>query len=131
MIIMYLTTRPCSGIILTSYHRVESANLIDDKLSVAIDKYNIHKKKFSISLKTQYNYEIKKGLNFNFALIFSKFWNFQQRLYKKTWWISQELIENISKNSKIKMFKYDKNIFLNLLLNILWNFSKIAFFGKY
>ena len=66
---MYLTTRPCSGLILTSYNRVDSANSIDEKLSAAIDKYNIHKEKFSISLKTQYNYEIKKGLNFNFKFL--------------------------------------------------------------
>ena len=49
---------------LTSYNRVDSSNSIDDKLSVAIDKYNIHKKKFSIKPQNGiYNIE---GLNFNY-----------------------------------------------------------------
>ena len=66
MIIMYLIlTRPCAGLILTSYSsRVETANSIDDKLSVAIDKYNIHKKKFII--KPHNGINNKEGLNFNF-----------------------------------------------------------------
>ena len=45
---MYLTTRPCSGLILTSYNRVDAASSIDDKLSAAINKYNYQKEKFII-----------------------------------------------------------------------------------
>ena len=52
---------------LTSYNRVDSSNSIDDKLSVAIDKYNIHKKKFSIKPQKGIYIYNTEGLNyFNF-----------------------------------------------------------------
>ena len=55
---IYLKTRPCSGLILTSYNRVDSANSIDDKLSVAIDKYKIHDLKI-----LSYFYYMSKGMS--------------------------------------------------------------------
>ena len=64
--------RTCSGLILTSYIKLDPDNSFKEKLSLAIDAYNQHKQKFSVKekipmeyFKYRYlDYELKLNLRF-------------------------------------------------------------------
>ena len=43
--------RTCSGLILTSYSRIDQDNSFKEILSLAIDEYKIHKKRFILAEK--------------------------------------------------------------------------------
>ena len=76
--IMSIMFRSCSGLILTSYSKTDPDNSFKEILSLAIDEYNIHKKRFILAEKFK-GYKIIS--------------NFSHLLHLCVWWICRSWIE--------------------------------------